>query len=81
MLNIGGSVLRLIFMIGTFVGGCYLGYLFDEWLIDLILKEIPESGSEWLGIITIALWVTVVFFTGGLILGISGFVATLFAKS
>lgn len=81
MKTTGGSVLRLIFMIGTFVGGCYLGYLFDAWLIDLILKEIPESGSEWLGIIKIALWVTAVFLTGGLILGISGFVAMLFSRS
>ena len=80
MLNIGGSGLRLIFMIGTFVGGCYLGYLFDAWLIDLILKEIPESGAEWLGIIKIGLWVTAVFLTGGLILGVSGFIAAFFVK-
>lgn len=66
-------------MIGTFIGGCYLGFLFDQWLINLILKEIPKSGAEWLGIINIVLWVVAVFFTGTLIISVSAFVAGLFS--
>ena len=79
-MNIGGQGLRIVLMIGTFIGGCYLGYLFDSWVINLILKEIPESGSEWLGIIKIALWVIAVLMTGGLIITLSALVASLFTS-
>jgi len=71
-----------IIKILTFCGLVYLGYYLDKQLIELIIKEIPSSANEWLKIISLALWCVAVFFTGGLILGlsavISGFVSVFF---
>lgn len=73
-----GKALKLAVTIGIFSVGCYLGYLFDSWLVGIILEQIPQSAGEWMGIIKIALWVTVVCFTGGLIITVSGILASLF---
>ena len=71
--------MKVLISLGVFVIGCYLGYLFDSWVIGLILKEIPESANEWMGLIKITMWICMVLLTGGFIIGVSAFIASLFS--
>jgi uncharacterized protein involved in cysteine biosynthesis len=68
--------MKAIITIVTFCLLAFLGFWIDSEIVKAIMDEVPKS-SEWLGLIKIGVWVIILFFTTGLIFGLSAFISGL----
>jgi hypothetical protein len=65
--------MKALITVTTFILLAYLGFWIDSEIVKAIINECPKS--EWIGLIKIGVWIVVLFFTAGLILGLSGLIS------
>lgn len=65
--------MKSLITFATFLTFTFLGYLIDNWLYNLIIKQVPNT--EWLGVIKIAVVIVLFLLTAGFILGFSALFA------
>ena len=59
-------ILKNLLKLSVFILICYLGFVFDKWIFDLIVKEIPKN--EWFGLIKIIVGIVIFLLSASIII-------------
>jgi uncharacterized protein involved in cysteine biosynthesis len=67
--------MKALITVTTFCLLAFLGFWIDSEIVKAIMSEVPKK-SEWIGIIKIGVWIVILFFTTGLIFGLSALISS-----